>query len=156
MTITSTCKNYTWGFQENIFNETNAKPAYISNSDPLYIYHRIFSCKFTTLQYFKFDYVYRGGGGDPSWHQAGTKTNKMNSIYDFTECAKYLIREGFVHKNRLGAIGVSAGGLLVGATINLYPHLFSAAILKVLPIQIGDFIAKKVTIIDDNVRLIDF
>jgi protease II len=75
--------------------------------------------------------VYRGGGGDPSWHQAGTKTNKMNSIYDFTECAKYLIREGFVHKDRLGAIGVSAGGLLVGAAINLHPHLFSAAILKV-------------------------
>ncbi|KAJ4747567.1 Prolyl oligopeptidase family protein [Rhynchospora pubera] len=73
----------------------------------------------------------RGGGGDPSWHQAGTKTNKMNSIYDFAECAKYLVREGFVHQNRLGAIGVSAGGLLVGATINLHPHLFSAAILKV-------------------------
>ena len=56
----------------------------------------------------------------------------MNSIHDFAGCAKYLIKEGFVDKDRLGAIGVSAGGLLVGATINLHPHLFSAAVLKVI------------------------
>lgn len=36
-----------------------------------------------------------------------------------------------MHKNQLAAIGCSAGGLLVGATINLYPDLFCAAILKV-------------------------
>ncbi|KAG1327452.1 putative protease 2 [Cocos nucifera] len=73
----------------------------------------------------------RGGGGDASWHQAGTRSCKLNSIKDFAACGMYLVKEGFVHKNRLCAIGCSAGGLLVGATINLYPDLFCAAILKV-------------------------
>uniref|UniRef100_A0A0E0IL78 Prolyl endopeptidase n=1 Tax=Oryza nivara TaxID=4536 RepID=A0A0E0IL78_ORYNI len=71
------------------------------------------------------------GGGDSSWHLAGTKANKINSIKDFAACGTHLIKEGFVHKNRLCAIGCSAGGLLVGAVINMLPDLFSAAVLKV-------------------------
>ncbi|KAM0941718.1 putative oligopeptidase B [Dioscorea sansibarensis] len=71
------------------------------------------------------------GGGDRAWHQAGIKMNKPNSFHDFAACAIYLISEGYVHKNQLVAIGCSAGGLLVGATINMYPDLFCAAVLKV-------------------------
>ncbi|KAL6655388.1 hypothetical protein ACP70R_006214 [Stipagrostis hirtigluma subsp. patula] len=71
------------------------------------------------------------GGGDQSWHLAGTKANKINSIQDFAGCGMHLIKEGLVHKNRLCAIGCSAGGLLVGAVINMLPDLFSAAVLKV-------------------------
>lgn len=71
------------------------------------------------------------GGGDLSWHMAGTKANKMHSIQDFAACGRHLIKEGFVHQNRLCAIGCSAGGLLVGAVINMLPDLFSAAVLKV-------------------------
>ncbi|XP_020109536.1 uncharacterized protein LOC109724948 isoform X1 [Ananas comosus] len=73
----------------------------------------------------------RGGGGDVSVHRAGTKENKLNSIYDFAACGMYLVAEGFIRKDRLCAIGCSAGGLLVGAVINMYNNLFSAAILKV-------------------------
>ncbi|KAL5725748.1 hypothetical protein ACHQM5_008861 [Ranunculus cassubicifolius] len=72
-----------------------------------------------------------GGGGDPSWHKAGTGLHKLNSIHDFIACANYLVEEGYVHKERLCAVGHSAGGLLVGAAINMYPQLFRAAILKV-------------------------
>ncbi|KAJ9563364.1 hypothetical protein OSB04_008524 [Centaurea solstitialis] len=74
----------------------------------------------------------RGGGGDdPSWHECGSGLNKLNSIYDFVSCGDYLIKEGFVHKHQLAAVGHSAGGLLVAAAINMRPELFRAAILKV-------------------------
>ncbi|KAJ8774541.1 hypothetical protein K2173_016987 [Erythroxylum novogranatense] len=72
-----------------------------------------------------------GNGGDSSWHKSGSGLNKKNSIYDFLSCANYLVDENYVHKERLGAIGFSAGGLLVGAAMNLQPDLFHAAILKV-------------------------
>ncbi|WCJ35775.1 Prolyl oligopeptidase family protein [Euphorbia peplus] len=74
----------------------------------------------------------RGGGeGDLSWHKSGSGLNKLNSMYDFISCGDYLINEGYVHKDKLTAIGYSAGGLLVGAAINMNPSLFRAAILKV-------------------------
>ncbi|KAK9096269.1 hypothetical protein Sjap_021766 [Stephania japonica] len=74
----------------------------------------------------------RGGGGvSPSWHKDGTGLLKLNSVYDFVACAKFLIDEGYVHKNYLCSVGHSAGGLLLGVAINKYPDLFRAAILKV-------------------------
>ncbi|PKA52982.1 oligopeptidase B [Apostasia shenzhenica] len=73
----------------------------------------------------------RGGGPDVAWHKAGTRSDKLNSVYDFAACAMFLKNEGYVHESQLGAIGCSAGGLLVGAAINIYPNLFSTAILKV-------------------------
>ena len=47
-------------------------------------------------------------------------------------CGQHLINEGFVHRDQLGAIGWSAGGLIVGAAMNMYQDLFRAAILKVI------------------------
>ncbi|XVE91683.1 hypothetical protein REPUB_Repub01dG0031500 [Reevesia pubescens] len=73
----------------------------------------------------------RGGGGDSSWHKSGSGLFKQNSIYDFVSCGKYLIDKGYVHSDQLCAIGVSAGCLLIGAALNMYPDLFRAAILKV-------------------------
>ncbi|PSR88196.1 Protease [Actinidia chinensis var. chinensis] len=74
----------------------------------------------------------RGGAGfDPSWHKSGTGLHKLNSIHDFVSCGKYLVNKGYVHTYKLGAVGDSAGSLLVGAAINMYPELFRAAILKV-------------------------
>ncbi|KAF7827932.1 prolyl oligopeptidase family protein [Senna tora] len=75
----------------------------------------------------------RGGGGgvDSSWHKSGSGLNKHNSIYDFVSCANYLVNEGYVHRDQLGAIGWSAGCLLLGAAMNMYPDLFRASILKV-------------------------
>ncbi|MQM17202.1 hypothetical protein Taro_050170, partial [Colocasia esculenta] len=77
----------------------------------------------------------QAGGGEgigPSWHEAGSGLHKLNSVLDFIACGKYLVKEGFVLKDKLCAIGCSAGGLLVGATMNMCPGLFSAAILKVM------------------------
>jgi protease II len=74
-----------------------------------------------------------GGGGDSSWHKSGSGLHKQNSVYDFLSCADYLVNESYIHRDRLGAIGYSAGCLVVGAAINMNPDLFRAAILKVSP-----------------------
>ncbi|CAK9142473.1 unnamed protein product [Ilex paraguariensis] len=80
---------------------------------------------------FAFADVRGGGGVDPSWHRSGSGLYKLNSIYDFVSCGEYLVNGGYVHKCQLGAVGYSAGGLLLGAAINKHPELFRAAILKV-------------------------
>ncbi|GMH01817.1 hypothetical protein Nepgr_003656 [Nepenthes gracilis] len=72
-----------------------------------------------------------GGGGDSSWHEQGSGVRKINSVHDFVTCSKYLIDKGYVQKEKLAAIGYSAGSLVVGAAINMYQDLFCAAILKV-------------------------
>lgn len=71
-----------------------------------------------------------GAGSDPCWHSSGSGMNKLNSIYDYVSCGKYLVSEGYVHEEQLSAVAHSAGCLLVGAAINMHPDLFRAAILK--------------------------
>lgn len=74
----------------------------------------------------------RGGGGvDSEWHKSGTGICKRNSILDFVSCGLYLINEGYICRDRLAAMSSSAGCLVVGAAINMYPQLLRAAILKV-------------------------
>lgn len=72
-----------------------------------------------------------GAGADPAWHRSGSGMEKLNSIYDFVSCGKYLVDEGYVHERQLATVAHSAGCLVVGAAINMCPHLFQAAILKV-------------------------
>lgn len=46
----------------------------------------------------------RGGGGvDPSWHRSGGGLHKLNSIYDFVSCGKFLVNEGYVCKDKLAS-----------------------------------------------------
>lgn len=74
----------------------------------------------------------RGGGdmGRP-WYDAGKLKNKKNTFLDFIACAEFLIREKYTSAERLGTSGGSAGGLLMGAVLNLRPDLFRAVILDV-------------------------
>lgn len=74
----------------------------------------------------------RGGGelGKP-WHDAGRLAKKMNTFTDFIACAEFLQREGWTTKDRLIIHGVSAGGLLMGAVLNLRPDLARAAYVEV-------------------------
>ena len=69
----------------------------------------------------------RGGNeyGEP-WHEAGTKANKQNVFDDCIAAAEFLIDEGYTRPERLAIQGGSAGGLLMGAVINLRPDLFKA------------------------------
>ncbi|KAK4410415.1 Protease 2 [Sesamum angolense] len=96
---------------------------------------------------FAFADVRGGAGSAPSWHRSGRGLNKLNSIHDFIACGEYLINEGFIHKNQLSALGISAGCLLVGAAVNMHPQLFRAAILKV------PFLDVLNTLLDPNLPL---
>lgn len=69
----------------------------------------------------------RGGGEfGPSWHQAAQGVNKQKSYDDFIAVAEDLIRTGVSSPKRLGILGGSNGGLLVGAVMVQRPELFGA------------------------------
>ncbi|MHA1481638.1 MAG: S9 family peptidase, partial [Candidatus Thorarchaeota archaeon] len=93
----------------------------------------------------------RGGGeyGKPWYHQ-GKLAHKMNTFTDFIACAEYVITENFTSKNRLGIMGGSAGGLLVGVVMNLRPNLF-ASVTTAVP-----FIDVITTMLDDTIPLTTF
>ena len=95
----------------------------------------------------------RGGGelGKP-WHDDGRMMHKRNTFTDFIACAEYLLQEGYGARDKLVIEGASAGGLLMGAVLNMRPDLFKAAIVKVpfvdvintmldesLPLTVGEF-----------------
>ncbi len=74
----------------------------------------------------------RGGGdlGRP-WYDAGKLEHKENTFKDFIACAEHLIAAGFTSPEKLAIRGGSAGGLLVGAVVNMRPDLFRATVSKV-------------------------
>ena len=65
------------------------------------------------------------------WYEDGKMFNKMNTFTDFIDCAKYLIQENYTSANHLFAMGGSAGGLLMGAIVNLAPELFKGVVAAV-------------------------
>ena len=65
------------------------------------------------------------------WYDQGRLLNKRNSFNDFIACAEHLIAQGYTSNDRLAIIGVSAGGLLVGAVTMMRPELFKAVVAKV-------------------------
>lgn len=96
----------------------------------------------------------RGGGelGKP-WHDAGKMQRKKATFTDFIACAEHLIRERYTTPEGLVIQGGSAGGLLMGAVINLRPDLFHAVISQVpfvdvvntmlddtLPLTVGEYL----------------
>jgi oligopeptidase B len=65
------------------------------------------------------------------WYEQGKMLSKKNSFTDFIACAEYLIRQGYTSKEKLAAMGLSAGGLLMGAVTTMRPDLFKAVVAKV-------------------------
>lgn len=69
----------------------------------------------------------RGGGEyGPSWHRAALQENRHRAYEDFAAVAKDLISRGVTSRERLGCVGGSNGGLLVGNMLTRYPDLFGA------------------------------
>jgi oligopeptidase B len=103
--------------------------AYGHSSDPAFVSDR--------LSLLNRGFVYaiahvRGGSelGRP-WYDDGKLLRKKNSFTDFVACAEHLIDAGYTSSSRLAILGGSAGGLLMGAVLNLRPDLFHAAVAKV-------------------------
>lgn len=82
-----------------------------------------------------------------AWYDQGRMFNKMNTFTDFIDCSKALISLGYAHHKKLYAKGGSAGGLLMGAVINLKPELYNG-IIAVVP-----FVDVVNTMLDESIPL---
>ncbi|MFL5529587.1 MAG: S9 family peptidase, partial [Gemmatimonadaceae bacterium] len=66
-----------------------------------------------------------------AWYDEGKMMKKKNTFNDFVDVAQYLIDNKYTSKDRLIANGGSAGGLLMGAVVNMRPELFKAVVADV-------------------------
>ena len=74
----------------------------------------------------------RGGGEyGEEWHKGGNLTNKQNGFDDFVACAQYLLDHKYTSTAKLGMLGGSNGGLLMGAMITQHPSLMRAVVSNV-------------------------
>jgi prolyl oligopeptidase len=66
-----------------------------------------------------------------TWYEAGRLEHKQNVFDDFAACARWLAGSGWTTAERIGILGRSNGGLLVGASLTQHPELFGAAVAEV-------------------------
>ena len=81
------------------------------------------------------------------WYETGKMFEKRNTFTDFIACSKFLIEEKYTTSSHLYASGGSAGGLLMGAIINMAPGLYNG-ILSAVP-----FVDVVTTMLDDSIPL---
>lgn len=89
------------------------------------------------------------GGEDlgREWYDNGKLLKKKNTFTDFIDCSKYVIAQNYTSKEHLYAEGGSAGGLLMGAIINMAPELYNGVIAQV------PFVDVVTTMLDDSIPL---
>ena len=68
---------------------------------------------------------------DRQWYEDGKLFNKKNTFTDFVDCAQFLINEKYTSPDHLFAMGGSAGGLLMGAIVNMQSDLFKGVVAAV-------------------------
>jgi len=86
------------------------------------------------------------------WWKNGKMLKKKNTFEDYIQCAKELINKRYTSEGLIIGMGGSAGGLLMGAVLNMYPRLFSSVVMAVpfvdslttnldhsLPLTVGEF-----------------
>jgi oligopeptidase B len=90
----------------------------------------------------------RGGGEmGKKWHDQGRMMSKKNTFTDFIAVAEALISEKYTSREKLAIEGGSAGGLLMGAVVNMRPDLFHAVITRVPFVDVIN------TMLDDSLPL---
>lgn len=89
------------------------------------------------------------GGEDlgRQWYEDGKLLKKINTFTDFIDCSKFLIAEKYTSPQHLYAEGGSAGGLLMGAVVNMAPELYNGVIAQVA------FVDVVTTMLDDSIPL---
>lgn len=81
------------------------------------------------------------------WYEDGKMLNKKNTFLDFIACAEHLINNGYTSPQKMFAMGGSAGGLLVGAVVNMRPDLWKGVIAQV------PFVDVVTTMLDESIPL---
>jgi len=81
------------------------------------------------------------------WYEEGKLFKKKNTFTDFIACAEFLIEKGYTTQDKMFAVGGSAGGLLIGAVINMRPDLFKG-VIAVVP-----FVDVINTMLDESIPL---
>jgi oligopeptidase B len=81
------------------------------------------------------------------WYENGKLLKKKNTFTDFIDCSKYLITEKYTSSQHLYAQGGSAGGLLMGAIVNMEPNLYNGVLSQV------PFVDVVTTMLDDSIPL---
>jgi len=89
------------------------------------------------------------GGEDlgRQWYEDGKLLKKKNTFTDFIDCSKYVIEQNYTSPKHLYAEGGSAGGLLMGAIVNMAPELYNGVIAQV------PFVDVMTTMLDDSIPL---
>lgn len=101
---------------------------------------------------FIFVYLNIRGGAEmgKEWYEQGRMLNKMNTFYDFNDSVEAILNKGYGDKNNVFAQGGSAGGLLMGAIVNLKPELYKGIISRV------PFVDVLTTMSDESIPLTTF
>ena len=81
------------------------------------------------------------------WYENGKLLKKKNTFYDFIDCGTFLVDQKFTSSDKMFALGGSAGGLLVGAVINMEPDLFKGVVAAV------PFVDVMTTMLDETIPL---
>ena len=98
---------------------------------------------------FVFAIAHIRGGEDlgRQWYEDGKLLKKKNTFTDFIDCSKHVIKEKYTSPEHLYAEGGSAGGLLMGAVVNMAPELYNGVIAQV------PFVDVITTMLDDSIPL---
>ncbi|CAK8741146.1 Protease 2 [Sodalis praecaptivus] len=98
---------------------------------------------------FVFALTHIRGGGElgQEWYEYGKLFNKMNTLNDFIDISRELLRQGYGDAEQAFAMGGSAGGLLMGAVINMEPALFKGVVAQV------PFVDVVTTMLDESIPL---
>lgn len=98
---------------------------------------------------FTFAIAHVRGGQDlgRKWYEDGKLLKKKNTFTDFIQCAHFLISKKYTSAEHLYAMGGSAGGLLMGAVVNMQPSIWRAVVAQV------PFVDVLTTMLDDSIPL---